>query len=88
MKLKYNFVVRQIGGKAVAVAVGEDNAKFNGMIKLNGTGEIVFDCLKTDTTVDEIAKTLTERFSVDLSTAVADVAQYIDNLRAAGLIEE
>lgn len=88
MKLKYSFVVRQIGGKAVAVAVGEDNAKFNGMIKLNSTGELVFDCLKADTTVDEIADRLCKQYSVDMSSAVADVTEYIDKLRQAGLIEE
>lgn len=88
MKLKYNFVVRQIGGKSVAVAVGEDNAKFNGMIKLNATGEMVFDCLKSDTTVDEIANKLSKRFSVDKNIAVADVTKYIDKLRTAGLIKE
>lgn len=88
MKLKYNFVVRQIGGRAVAVAVGEDNAKFNGMIKLNKTGELVFDCLKNDTTVEEIADKLCKQYSVDMNSAVADVTEYVDKLRAAGLIEE
>ena len=35
MKLRYKFVVRNVSGKPVAVAVGQDNEKFNGMIKLN-----------------------------------------------------
>lgn len=88
MRLKYNFVVRQIGGKAVAVAVGEDNAKFNGMIKLNSTGELIFECLKNDTAADEIAKKMCERFSIDFDSALKDVNECIDKFRSAGLIEE
>ena len=88
MRLKYNFVVRQIGGKAVAVAVGEDNAKFNGMIKLNSTGELIFECLKNDTAADEIAKKMCERFSIDFDSALNDVNECIDKFRSAGLIEE
>lgn len=38
MKLKYKFVVRNVSGKPVAVAVGQDNERFNGMIKLNPSG--------------------------------------------------
>ena len=66
MKLKYNFVVREIGGKPVAVAVGKDNDKFNGMIKLNSTGEFIFEMLKNDTTLDEIAAAMAEKYGAVL----------------------
>ena len=46
MKLKYKFVVREIDGTHVAVAVGKDNEKFNGMIKLNKSGAVIFNLLK------------------------------------------
>lgn len=88
MKLKYNFVVRQIGGKAVAVAVGKDNAKFNGMIKLNKTGELIFDCLKNDTTVEEITDKLCSKFNAESDIARKDVESYLNELRKADLIEE
>ena len=35
MKLKYKFIVREVAGQSVALAVGDDNKYFNGMIKLN-----------------------------------------------------
>ena len=40
MKLNENFVLRQIVGSWVAVAVGQASVDFNGMLRLNDTGEI------------------------------------------------
>jgi hypothetical protein len=48
MKLKYRFIVRNVGGKLVAVAVGTDNEKFNGMVKLNANGEMIFKMLNEE----------------------------------------
>lgn len=45
MRLRYQFVVREVDGTPVAVAVGRDNEKFNGMIKLNTTGGVIFKML-------------------------------------------
>ena len=46
MKLKYNFVTNEVADKIVAVAVGDDLSKFNGFIKMNGTGAFIFNMLK------------------------------------------
>ena len=35
MKLKYNFVINEVAGSTVAVAVGDDAAKFKGFIKMS-----------------------------------------------------
>lgn len=88
MKLKYNFVVRNVAGQSVALAVGDDNAKFNGMIKLNSVGEFIFKLLANDISLDEIINKITEEYDVDASEAKASVEQYVSVLRENGLIEE
>lgn len=88
MKLKYNFVVRDVGGSPVAVAVGKDNAKFNGMIKLNASGEFIFKMLCEDTTVDEIVFALLEKYDIIVEVAQQTVVEYIDNFRKNNLITE
>ena len=45
MKLKYKFIVQNVSGKPVAVAVGKDNERFNGMITLNDSGAEIFKLL-------------------------------------------
>lgn len=89
MKLKYKFVVRKVNDRAVAVAVGEDSASFNGMVKLNPTGEFVFNILNSgDVSMKEIVEKIVEKYEVDEKTATEAVEIYIESLRKSGLIEE
>lgn len=89
MKLKYKFVISQIDGQPIAVAVGRDNQRFNGMIKLNTTGVVVFEKLaKGPVTLDEIAADLCARYEVDRDTAVESVTAFISELQKNDLIDE
>ncbi len=88
MKLKYNFVVRNIDGRPVAVAVGKDNADFNGMIRLNDTGKFIFDLLSVDTTEADIVAGLTGNYEVDVSEAESAVKEFLQKLRDNGLLVE
>ena len=88
MKLKYNFVIRSVGDSYVAVAVGEDAAKFNGMIKLNTTGEVIFSMLQSGAKLNDIVEAVASKFDVAASDVDADVVDYIEKLQAAELIVE
>ncbi len=89
MKLKYNFVIRNVGTQTVAVAVGRDNALFNGMIKLNQTAEVVFGMLnKGDVSQEELVCALTEKYDIDKAHAEESVDRLIAQLRANELLEE
>ena len=41
MKIKNGFVLRDVGGQAVVIAVGEASKTFHGMINLNATEKMV-----------------------------------------------
>lgn len=88
MKLKYKFVVREIDGRAVAVAVGKDNSRFRGMIKLNSTGRFIFEKLFEDRTAEDIAVALSDEYAVSAEDALAEVTEFADKLRNGGLLEE
>ncbi len=89
MKLKYKFVIRQVGGQAVAVAVGKDNEQFNGMIKLNQSGEFIFKLLNNDSySLEQIISALTQEYNVDFETAKSTVTQFTEDLKQNGLIIE
>lgn len=88
MKLKYNFVVRPVGERMVAVAVGADNAKFNGMINLNETGEFLFGLLKNDTNLSEIVSALTSKYDISEEDAAIAAENFILKLKEGGLLTE
>ena len=88
MKLKYNFVVRQVGDRMVAVAVGADNAKFNGMINLNETGEFIFSLLAEDTNIEAIVSALTTKYDISEDDAKKATEGFISKLKEGGLLSE
>lgn len=88
MKLKYNFVVNDVAGKKVAVAVGEDLAKFNGFIKMNENSAFVFNLLKNDVSEDDIIAALVKEFSVEDNDELREgVRGFIAGLNAEGVLE-
>ena len=89
MKLKYKFIVQRVSGKPVAVAVGQDNEKFNGMIKLNDSGEVIFKLLMDhDLTQEQLLTRFAAQYGVTEETAKPSVLAFIDQLRRGGLLCE
>ena len=88
MKIKKGFIVRQIAGQNVAIAIGEMSKKFHGMIKLNDTGLFIWNLLQNDTTEEAIVDAVTAEYEVDVETAAADVRRILGALKDAGIIEE
>lgn len=89
MKLKYNFIINEVAGKMVAVAVGDDIDNFNGFVKTNAIGAEVLELLKNDITIEEITKKLSDKYSdTDAKEIESGVKDFIDGLKAEGVIEE
>ncbi|MBE6717939.1 MAG: PqqD family protein [Ruminococcaceae bacterium] len=88
MKLKYDFVIRNVAGQSVALAVGEDNKYFNGMIKLNSVGEFIFKLLKDDISEDDILTQIVENYNVSPEQAKSSLVPYLETLRKNELISE
>ena len=45
MKIKEGFVLREVMGNYVVVAIGEASRNFRGMIKLNATAADIWNCI-------------------------------------------
>lgn len=87
MKLKYDFAVRQVAGQTVAVAVGKNSREFNGMIKLGGSGEFIFNLLKKETTVDELVEKFLTEYNATEEQARTTIEKFVQNLKEYGILE-
>lgn len=88
MKLRGEFVVRQVMDSIMAIPVGETARRFNGMILLNDVSRVIWKCLEQDTTLSAIVTAVTDAFLVTAEEAQADIQEFLDNLRKAQLLEE
>jgi methyltransferase-like protein len=87
MKLKKEFVTHTIQGTQVMVAAGQAANAFNGLVRSNETAAFIIDCLKSNTTEENIVKSLTDTYNVDATTAQKDVRGILDKLDKIGAIE-
>lgn len=87
MKIKTGFVLREVAGNFVVVAVGEATKKFNGIINLNSTGAFLWKKLLENTTAENLSEALMNEYGIDIKTAKNDVDGFISKLKGADLLE-
>lgn len=88
MKLRGEFVVRQVMDSIVAIPVGQTALKFNGMLLLNDVSKVIWDCLVQGAELADIVTAVTNAFAVSSEEARADILEFLDKLRAAQLLDE
>ncbi len=87
MKVKEGFMLKKMGNQAVVVAVGAASKVFNGMIKLNESGEMMWNLLVDGATEDDLLEAVLEAYEVDPQVATKDVEKFIETLKKPGIIE-
>jgi hypothetical protein len=87
MKIKENFALKSVAGAFVVLPLAEATLDFNGMLSLNESGCMLWNLLKEGSTREELAKALTNEYSVGMDEALADVDEFIEKLNDAGCID-
>lgn len=87
MKIKENFVRREVAGNNIVVALGSSTDSFNGMMKLNDTGNFLWEKLEVGSERDELINALLEEYEVSADAAEAAVDAFICELMKLGCIE-
>lgn len=87
MKIREGFVLREIAGAYVVIALGNAGKIFNGMIHLNETGKLIWEMLSEGSDESTIIDTILQQYEIDKNTAQADVHRVIAELQGAGILE-
>lgn len=86
MKIKEGFILREIAGSFIVVAVGDAVKTFNGVINLNQTGAMLWKELANGGDKDALVKVLLDNYDVDEQIAKNDVDAFIAKLKGANLL--
>ena len=87
MKLKENFVLREVADTWVVLPVGEATLDFNGMLTLNETGAVLWRALEQGGDIEALVAALTAEYDVAPEVAKADVEEFMVKLLDAGCAE-
>ena len=88
MKSKYMFEKMELDGQIVAVPVGENASDLHAVLNLNEEAVSILECLKEDTTEQEIIKKLLTEYEGTEAELQPMVHAFIEQLRQEDLIEE
>ena len=88
MKLRGDFVVRQIMGDTVVIPVGKTALQMNGMILLNDVSKVIWECLERDADLEGTVMAVTDVFEVSCEEARRDILEFWEKLRALQLLDE
>ena len=86
MKLKEGFITHEVSGEQIMVATGA--AKFSGMVRSNAVAAFIVDCLKEETTLEQILDKMQERYDAPREVMEKDVQKIIEKLHSIDAIEE
>jgi hypothetical protein len=88
MKLRGEFIVRQLAEDIVAIPVGQTALELNGMILLNPVSKVIWECLASGSDLSTIVTAVTDAFEVSREEAQEDILEFIEKLRNANLLDE
>ena len=86
MKLKSDYLTQEIDDVQFLVPVG--TGSFNGLIRSNKTAAFIVNCLKKETTKDQIVDAMCEKYDAPRAEIAVDVEEILETLRSIRALEE
>ena len=86
MKLKLEFVLRDIAGDLLLVPAGKSALDLNGMLTLNEVGGEIWRLLPEVEDEEELISRLLEIYEVEEEELRKDVSEFLNTLRKLGIL--
>ncbi len=86
MRLKDGFILREVAGTYVVVAIGGEAKKLNAMITLNETGAFLWEKLSAGSDEAGLLEAMLDEYDIDEATAKNDIAKFIETVKAEDLL--
>lgn len=87
MKIKNNFLLREVAGSYVVVPFGDESVEFNGMVTLNESGKFIWDLLEKEIRKEELLEKFMAKYDVSETQAKEDIRQFIQTLLDNNIME-
>lgn len=87
MKINKNFVLKEVAGTYLVVAVGDAVKTFNKVINLNETGAFLWRQLENNVTKEQLVDALTAEYKVEREEATKDIEGFIEGLKQVNILE-
>ncbi|MGM9553420.1 MAG: PqqD family protein [Faecousia sp.] len=86
MKIKLDFVLREIAGDILLVPAGKTALDLNGMLTLNEVGADIWKMLPEVENEEEIVERLLRDYDAEPAQVREDVSEFLERLRGLGIL--
>jgi len=87
LKIKEGFVLREVMGNNVIIAVGAASRDFRGMVQLNESAAKIWSYIGKGYSKEQIVDAMLEQYNAERELIETDVQKSIDMFLENGLIE-
>ena len=87
MKIKNGFVLREVSGSYIVVAVGSASKEFKGLITLNESGAFLWEKLANGNTKEGLVEAMLNEYDAPREVVEKDVEDFIQIVTKGGLVE-
>ncbi len=88
MKIRKEFVLREIAGDYIIIPTGKTTLAFKGLITVNEVGAALWKMLQSEKSLDELVKAILDEYDVEESVAREDIQEFLETLGKNGILEE
>ena len=87
MKIKNGYMLREVAGESIVVAIDSAALDFNGLITLNRAGTFLWKILMDGADEGELLTAMLAEYEIDGVTAKKDIHEFIGKLKKAKLLD-
>lgn len=87
MKLKKDYVLRQIAQTWIVLPLAEETVHFSGMLKLNASGVLLWKAMEQGADENALANLLVTEYGIGMEQAAGDVREFLEKLQQVGCVE-
>lgn len=88
MKVKSDFVLKEVAGQWIVAPSGDASISFNAMITLNDSGAFLWKALEGGASEEELVLALLDEYEVSEETARAGARNFVEKMREANLLDD
>ena len=86
MKLKMQFILRDIVGETVLVPINKSTSSFNGLITVNELGKFIWENIESAKDEDELLQRILDEYEVERDVAKKDLDEFLQVLKNLDII--
>lgn len=87
MKIKSEYVLKELAGEYIVIPVGQEAVSFNGVITLNKSGSLLFKLLQEGAEKEDLIAFMLETYDGTEEVATKDVESFIKVLQKNNLLQ-